>query len=126
MSCGTLQAMDGVAAPLPKHILLCILFLLLNFNPFVADIIVRIEEETILAAENRSAAIRAMVYSSDLSSILVEWSHNGQLIDLDGRNVYTLNIGRVERTLMGTYGVIVAATTGNEETLQSWHYMVLF
>jgi hypothetical protein len=83
------------------------------------NLFVSIHEETVHATENNSVEIRATVYSSYISAV-VSWFYEGNPIDTvnDPRysasnsrqgTLYTLNIARVEVTLLGRYEVVITA-----------------
>jgi hypothetical protein len=86
-----------------------------------ADPDVSINEDIIYATINSSANISAVVLSLDIQNTIIQWFHEGSLIDTAGDplytvstqgSLYTLTIARVEAALQGNYEVVV--TNGNK------------
>lgn len=90
---------------------------------FAVDPSIYIPDETIQVLENSHLKIRATVYSSDLNSLVIKWYHEGSLISTtndphysestQGMNLHTLNIARVELSLLGKYEAVVTAHPGD-------------
>ena len=103
---------------------LCSCYFIEHFHFCIADPAVFITEEIVFAAENSSAEISATVFTSDLNSLVIEWYHEGTLIDAasdprysvsaEGMSLHILNIARVEAALLGRYQVVVSTGDRNQ------------
>jgi len=89
--------------------------------PIAADPVVFITEEIIYALEGSAVEIRAAVSSSDLNSLVVEWYHEGSLINVasdsryslrtEGMGLRILSIASVGTDTLGRYEAVI--TIGN-------------
>jgi hypothetical protein len=81
---------------------------------FIADPVIYIPREIIIATENGSVEIRAAVYSSYINTA-VEWLHEDNAIlhtddqysiSTEGANLFILRVLRIEPALTGIYEVV--------------------